>query len=303
MKALQDLEIFVRTSEMGSISAAARQLDLTPAAASSALKRLEAELGTPLFVRSTRSLRLTAQGAIFLEHCRQALELIAVGREAVIADSHVISGTLQLSLPSDLGRNQLLGWIDEFQSLHPDINLRIQVSDRIADVYRQPIDLAIRYGALPDSNLIAFTLAAKNRRVLCASPDYLARAGRPATPQELTGHNCLCYMLGEYVHDRWLFYHDGAELSVSVKGNRVSDDGDAVHRWVLAGYGIAYKSIYDVAADIRAGRLIRLCPDWQGEAAPLHFICADRRQHNPAVQRLRTFLSERLAAINIVDLV
>lgn len=297
MKTLQDLELFVRTAELGSLSAAARRLELTPAAASAALKRLEAALQAPLFVRSTRSLRLTAEGEVFVQHCRQALALLAEGRAAVASGRAVVRGVLQLSLPSDLGRNVLLPWLDAFQQHHPAVALRLQLSDRLADVYRQPVDLTIRYGTLPDSSLVALPLVPGNRRVLCASPDYLARAGAPASPAELVGHNCLCFMLGEAVHDRWRFFRDGQETSVAVRGDRVSDDGDVVRRWALAGHGLAYKSRLDVHADLQAGRLVAVCADWQGEPAPLNLLCADRRQLSPAVQQLRDFLTPRLTAL------
>lgn len=293
MKALQDLEIFVLTSETGSLSAAARRLDLTPAATSAALKRLEAELGAALFVRSTRSLRLTPQGELFLAHCRQALATLAAGRDALAGDGS-LHGTLQLSLPSDLGRHQLLGWLDDFQQRHPGVTLRVQLSDRLADVYRQPVDLAIRYGVPGDSSLIAVPLAADNRRILCAAPAYLQRAGVPQQPDDLRQHNCLCFQLGEQVHQRWQFFRYGVAHSVQVSGNRVSDDGDAVRHWALAGYGIVYKSALDVLPDLHAGRLVALCQPWLGEPAPLHMMCADRRQLNPVVQALRQYLGQRL---------
>jgi DNA-binding transcriptional LysR family regulator len=293
MKMLRNLDIFLRTAEAGSLSAAARQLDLTPAAASAAIKRLEAELDAPLFARSTRSLRLTPKGEVFLQHCRRALQLIADGREAVMTGGSVVRGVLQLSVPSDLGRNVVLPWVDEFQAAYPRVQLRLQISDRIADVFRQPVDIALRYGPLPDSSLVALPVAPDNRRVLCAAPSYLTRAGTPETPAALADHNCLCFMLGEYVHDRWRFFREGREMSVQVSGDRFSDDGDAVRRWVVAGRGVAYKSALDEAADLRAGCLVRLCGEWTGESAPLNLICADRRHIGPAVKKLRAFLTER----------
>jgi len=297
MKMLRDLDIFLRAAEAGSLSAAASHLDLTPAAASAAIKRLEAELDSPLFVRSTRSLRLTAEGQVFLQHCRQALQLIADGREAMMTGGSVVQGVLQLSVPSDLGRNVVLPWLDEFQAAYPKVRLRLQISDRIADVFRQPVDIALRYGPLPDSSLVALPVVADNRRVLCAAPSYLARAGTPETPAALAEHNCLCFMLGEYVHDRWRFFRAGRETSVQVSGDRSSDDGDAVRRWALAGRGVAYKSALDMVDDLRAGRLVRLCGDWAGESVPLNLICADRRQIGPAVHKLRAFLAERCAGL------
>lgn len=294
MKALLDLQIFVLTVDAGSLSAAARQLDLTPAAASAALRRLEAELGAPLLVRSTRRLRLTSQGELFLHQCRQALDLLDAAQQALRSGVDEVRGTMQISMPSDLGRHSLLGWLDEFQAQHPKVSMRIQLSDRIADVYRETVDLAIRYGEPPDSNLVALPLAPRNRRVLCASPDYLARAGAPTSPQELVQHNCLCYLLADQVHESWRFEREGRELAVQVRGDRVADDGEAVRRWALAGRGVAYKSQLDVAQDLQSGRLVALCLDWLGELSPLYLMCADRRQINPAVQRLKVFLQARL---------
>lgn len=293
MPSVRDLDVFLHTAQCGSLSAAARALDLTPAAASASLKRLERYLGARLFVRSTRSQRLSPAGEIYLQHCGQALQLLADGQEAVVAGHRVVRGPLQLSIPSDLWRNVLLPWFDEFLDRYPDLQLRLQVTDRLADVFRQPVDIALRYGDPPDSRLVAIPMVPGNRRVLCASPAYLARCGEPKTPSALATHNCLCFMLGDYVHDRWRFFRDGLEESVQVRGNRLGDDGDTVRRWALAGHGIAYKSQLDIRRELQDGRLRALCDEWQGERAPLNLICADRHQFRPAIQLLRDFLLER----------
>ncbi len=293
MNPLRDFELFLLVADYGSLSAAARRLDITPAAASVALKRLEAEVGVQLFLRSTRSLRLTDEGQIFLEHCRQAMQLLADGRQAALTGSAALRGVLQLSIPSDFGRNVMLAWLDEFQSRHPELTLRLLLTDRKADIYRQPVDLAFRYGNLPDSALVALPIAPHNRRILCAAPAYVERHGRPESPSDLVRHNCLCFLLDDYVHDRWRFFRGDQESSVQVKGNRISDDGDVARRWAIAGQGIAYKSALDVAADLAAGRLIRLCPGFAGELAPLHLLCADRRQISPVVRALSEFVAER----------
>ncbi|MDX1714536.1 LysR family transcriptional regulator [Vreelandella venusta] len=298
MRSIQDLKIFIETARQGSLSAAARLLDLSPAATSAAVKRLEAELGVPLFIRSTRHLRLTHQGETFLSHCQQALQLLDDGCQAIQKGQTVIQDVLQLSMPSDIGRNLLLGWLDEFLDLYPQIDLRIQLSDRLVNIYRQPVDIALRYGELPDSSLIAVPLVPDNRRVLCASPEYVQQFGTPLRPEDLTKHNCLCFMLGEDVHGRWRFWKNAQEVSVKVRGSRVADDGEAVRRWALAGKGIAYKARLDVIEDLSNGRLVPLCEDWETERTPFNLICADRRQFSPAVQALRQFLSSRLEKLS-----
>ncbi|MCD2514464.1 LysR family transcriptional regulator [Comamonas endophytica] len=298
MKALNHLDIFVRTSDNGSLSATARALDMTPAAASAALKRLEAELGVQLFVRSTRSLRLTPQGEQFLAQCRPALAALQQAGEQLAAGGQALRGVLKLSAPSDLGRNVLLPWLDDFQELHPDVDIRLQLADRMANVYSDPVDAALRYGKPPDSSLVALPLASANRRVLCASPGYLARHGTPATPHELSRHRCLCFMLGEEVHDRWRFRQDGdAPLTVRVRGANVSNDSDAVRRWAVLGRGIAYKSGLDVASDLAEGRLQALCTGWSTEAAPLFLVVPGRQQLTPLLRRLREFIAQRCAAL------
>lgn len=296
MRALSDLQLFIATVEAGSLSAAARKLGLTPAAASAALQRLEVELGAPLLVRSTRRQRITPQGELFLSNARQAIDLLASASEQIRCGQVVVSGSLQVSMPSDLGRNVLLPWLSEFMAAHPRISLRLQVSDRLADVYGQPVDLAIRYGVPPDSDQVALPLAPDARRVLVASPEYLRRHGELHHPEELPQRNCLRYMLGEQVHQRWRFWREGQPFDVEVKGDRQADDGEVVRRWAVDGQGIAYKSQLDVQADLLAGRLVSLCPDWEGEASPLNLLCADRRQLGPAVRLLQAFLAERLAA-------
>lgn len=293
MKALQPLQLVVLTAKSGSLSAAARALEMTPAAASAALKRLEHELDAVLFVRSTRSLRPTPEGELFLLHCQQALQTLEEAREAVATGRTTVRGVLQVSAPSDLGRRLLLPWLDRFQAAYPELQLRLRLSDRIADFYREPVDAALRYGAPADSSLVAFPLAPTNRRMLCAAPDYLAKHGAPEGIHALQDRNCLCFFVGDHVNDRWRFYRDGNEVSVEVRGDRASDDSDAVTQWTLAGHGIAYRSALDIIDDLESGRLVQLCAEWQGESAPLNLICADRRALSTSVRQLRTFLLDR----------
>lgn len=297
IKNLKDLELFVRAADSASLTAAARQLDLSPALASASLKRLEGELGVPLMLRSTRSLRLTREGERLLPAARLALEQLSSIAEEIATGRQVIRDHLQISLPSDLGRNHVLAWLDDFQRIYPEVSFRLQFSDRLADVYRQPIDLAIRYGQQSDSTLVALPLLSRNRRLLCAAPAYLARHGTPTTPRELSQHNCLCFRISDELHDQWRFQRKDEEIRVAVRGDRACDDGDAVRRWALAGHGIAYKSGLDLADDIAAGRLQILCPDWQGESVPLNLICADRRQLSPTVTLLREHLRAACEAL------
>lgn len=296
MPRIEDLLLFTHAADCGSLSAAARELDVAPAAASAALKRLEQVLDARLFVRSTRSLRLTKEGERYLSYARQVLQVVEEGAASVTRDAQVIGGELNVSMPSDLGRNVLLPWFDSFQLAHPGVRFRIRISDRLVDLYRQPVDVAIRYGEPEDSTMVALPLAPDNCRVLCASPSYLERHGRPQTVADLQKHNCLRFVLSETIYARWLFHHNGKPETVVVQGDRFSDDGDLVRRWALAGKGIAYKSALDVGLDLRNGRLVPLLTELKGESAPLNLICAHRLMLSPAVTALRIFLQERLQA-------
>lgn len=294
MVRLEDLVVFVTAADHGSLSAAARQLDISPAVASMALKRLETEVGARLLARSTRSLRLSPDGERYLKFARTALTEIEAGRVAVAQGRQRVGGELTLSIPSDLGRHVLVDWLDEFQARYPDVHLQVRISDRVADIFKEPVDLAVRYGTPEDSTLIVLPLAQDNRRVLVAAPAYLARHGRPQHPEDLSQHNCLRFALSDTVHSRWTFHRGGESQVVSVKGDRVSDDGELVRRWAVNGQGIAYKSRIDVLEDLRAGRLEPVMPDYEAEAAPLNLVCAHRLMLSPTVNALRELLVERV---------
>ena len=299
MVRLDDVTVFVRTADRGSLSAAARELEISPALASAAVKRLEGELGIRLFARTTRSLRLTDEGERYLRHARDALRALQDGHDALAEGKETLGGVLKISMPSDLGRNMLVGWLDQFQHLYPKVSYQLSVGDRLSDLYRQPVDIAIRYGRQDDSSLIALPLAPDNRRVLVASPEYVRRHGPLADLRDLARHNCLRFMLDDVIHDRWNFYpmhgaaEQGAPVAVQVHGDRSADDADLVRRWAVAGLGVAYKSRLDVSGDLRAGRLVVLMPDVAGEPTPLHMVCMHRSQVSPTVLTLRDFLREQ----------
>jgi DNA-binding transcriptional LysR family regulator len=294
---LRDLELFVTTAAQGGLSAAARLLDISPAVASASLKRLETDLGTALFVRTTRSMRLTVAGERLLARCRPLLDGLREAEEELRANETTIEGQLQISMPSDLGRHVVLPWLNAFQALHPGVRLRLQLTDRLADIYREPVDIALRFGKPRDSGMVALPLLEDNHRVLCAAPAYLARRGVPASPRELAAHNCLCFMVDETVNDRWRFRKGDEEIEVAVRGDRVADDSEIVRRWALDGLGLCYRSRIDVQADLARGALRIVCADWEGNNQPLYMVLAGRRQVSPAVRMLREFLAEKMKTL------
>ncbi|MFJ4145576.1 LysR family transcriptional regulator [Pseudomonas sp. NPDC089734] len=295
MLRFDDLQLFVRAADLGSLSAAARVMDMSAAVASAALKRIEQQLGARLLTRSTRSLRLTAEGQGFLEYARSALSSLEDGRRLLASNQESCNGVLQLAAPSDFGRNVLLPWLDDFQQQHPQLTVRLLLGDRVDDLFRQPVDVALRYGEPGDSSLVARSVAPDNCRVLCAAPGYLARHGEPQQVGELAQHNCLLLMLGDRIHDHWTFHDGKREVGLTVGGNRFSPDGDVVRRWTLSGAGIAYRSWLDIAADVHAGRLKVLMPHLRGDAVPLNLLCAHRAQLNRPITLLLEMLRVRCA--------
>jgi DNA-binding transcriptional LysR family regulator len=290
------MAIFVATAELGGLSAAARRLDLSPAVASAGLKRLEADVGAALFIRTTRSMRLTSAGERLLARARTLLVGLREAEDELRAEQDRIEGTLQISMPSDLGRHLALPWLDEFQARHPGVKLRLQLTDRRADIRREPVDVALRFGVPQDSSMVALPLLEHNPRVLCAAPAYLARRGTPSSPHELAEHNCLCFMLDDTVFDRWRLHRGREEVEIAVRGDRVADDSEVVRRWAVAGLGIGYRSRIDVIEDLASGRLRVVCPDWEGDNVPLMMLLPGRKQMSPAIRLLREHLANRIQA-------
>ena len=210
---------------------------MTPAAASIAVKRLEQQLGARLLVRSTRSLRLTEEGARYLDSARLALGALAEGEQAIREKHQGLSGVLQISAPSDFGRNLLLGWLDEFRQQHPHIQLQLLINDRQADLFREPVDVALRFGPLADSSLVALPILPQHRRLICASPDYLRRHGSPQTPADLALHSILVYQPSGKRQVEWRLWRGEELVEVPLNGSYFTDDGEIARRWALAGHG------------------------------------------------------------------
>lgn len=292
---LDELRVLVETAERGSLTAAAKVLQYTPAAASAALKKLESRLNVRLFERSTRSMRLTAEGSALLGYAQRALDLLREGEAQITEDKRGLRGTLRVAAPSDLTRRIMLPWLDEFLDAHPDVSLTLSVSDTLHDVVRDEVDVAIRYGELADSRLVA-TLLTAARRVACATPAYLRTHGTPAHPHDLTRHECLTFTVRNRRYSTWRFFENGAPLEVRVDGRRTADDADIAHTWALAGRGIIYKSAVDLKSSFASGELTPLFAGFEGESIPLNAVLPSNRFIPARVRALVAFLREKFAA-------
>ncbi|MBB3212129.1 DNA-binding transcriptional LysR family regulator [Herbaspirillum sp. Sphag1AN] len=300
MLATNDLQLLIHTADSGSLSQAARLLGILPATASASLKRIEQRLNTRLFARSTRSMRLTADGEIFLAYCRDALALLTEGEHLLSSSKAAIGGHLRLSMPSDIGRNVLVPWLNEFQDEYRDVRLTLQFSDRIADLFRDAIDVAIRSGPLEDSSLVSQQLAI-GRRVLVAAPSYLDKRGTPQSPADLRAHNCLLFYLKQGLFNQWRFFDGRQHQDIKVQGDRMTDDAAIAREWAVAAKGIAYKSWIDVRSDVRAGRLITVLDSYTQEPIPLNAVYPHRNSASPTVRALLKYLRQRFDQLHGAD--
>ena len=294
---LDDLRVLIHTARGGTLTAAASALGITPAAASATLKRLEAQLGTRLFERSTRALRLTPQGQILLDYAKRAFDLLAEGESQVAADRGELFGAVRVAAPSDLARNTLLPWLSEFLAQHPGLELSLTVGDRPLDILRDEVDIAIRYGVLPDSDLVSRTLVVAYQ-VLSAAPSYLERNPAPQVPQDLLNHNCLTFERSGRRHRRWRFAREGEWTEVRVNGDRSVDDASLAREWAIAGAGVMLKSEVDVRADLASGALVRLLPAWETEPYPLHAVLPSGQFVPNRVRALLDFLVGKFKSLS-----
>ena len=284
MNALREIETFVQIAQRGSLSAAGRALDLSPAMVGRRLDALEARLGVRLVTRSTRKLTLTTEGNAFLEDCQRILEELASAEAAVSSGSTRASGHLRITAPAGFGRKHVAPALSGFLARHPDLTISLDLSDRIVDLVNENIDCAIRVGELTDSRLIGVRLA-ENRRVVVASPAYLKRRGTPKHPDELIHHEGLT--LGDTGGQArgWSFVVDGELRNVKLRGRFDCNDGAVLHEWALAGRGLAWRSLWEVGEDLAAGRLRAVLQDFAAPPNGIYAVFAERR-HLPLRTRL-----------------
>ncbi|WP_396616916.1 LysR family transcriptional regulator [Lysobacter soli] len=295
MNRIGDIALFLRVLDLGSISAAARSLDLSVAVASQRLKRLERDLGVRLLHRTTRRLHATPEGAALAEQGRplvEDLEALTGGLRQAGVD---VSGTLRVTASASFGRQYLSPLLPEFLALHPRVKLSIHLTDQMVDLVSSGFDLAIRIGALDDSTLVARKLAV-NHRVLCASPEYLRRHGTPRTPQELADHECVLLVGSQGRQDVWRF-GDGAggEIVVRVRGRMETNYGEIVRDAVVAGMGIAIHSSWHVVRDLREGRLVQVLSDYPIVDSGIYAVMPQRRLVPPRVRAFVDFLAGKFA--------
>jgi len=276
------MAVFARVVATGSLSAAARELSLSPAMVSRRLAALEARLGVRLVNRTTRSLHLTDEGASYYESCARVLSEIEHANASVSAGRREPQGTLRVALPAAFGNQYVAPLVPQFATLYPAVQLALSLSDRSVNLVEDGFDLAVRIAALADSSLAARKLA-PNRRVVCASPEYLRHHGAPTSPAELAQHNCL---LASDFGGTWEYRDTGGKPgSVRVSGRYVCDNWEVLREWALAGLGIALKSTWDVRRHLEDGSLVSLLPGYTFATDVAIYAVYPHRRHLPAKTR------------------
>jgi len=284
-----ELLLVVELARAGGMSAAARELDVTPAAVSKRLAQIEARLGVRLFNRSTRRLSLTAEGEVYLENARRILGEID-DLDALIASRQAAPrGLLKVNAPLGFGRSYIAPAIAEFAQKYPEVSLQLQLTDRPADFVREAFDVAVRFGDLPDTSLIARKIA-PNRRLVCASPGYLKKHGMPATPHDLARHQCIVLRQNEAAYGLWRFTRGRRSETVKVRGNLSSNDGEVTLTWGLAGLGILQRAEWDLARYLRSGRLVQVLEDYALPQADIYAVFPERHLLSAKVRVFVDFL-------------
>lgn len=256
MDRIDKLKMFAVVSRSGSFSAAARQVNLTPSAVSKMVQRLEDDLSVALFDRSTKTLALTVEGATYLSCVNRVLAELAETEQQLAEQKTAPRGKLRISSSIPIGVRHIQPLIPLFNSRFPDVDIDLNLDDRVVDLVEQGIDVAIRVGESDDSSFLARKIC-HSRRVVVASPDYIRRHGLPRHPDELAGHACLKFNMKRALNE-WPFFIDGALRAVALQGKYTANNGETLRHLALSGAGIARLAWFQVGHDVAEGRLVPL---------------------------------------------
>lgn len=286
MDKFKQIETFIAVATKGGLSPAAAAEGVAPAIIGRRIDALEERLGVKLLVRTTRKVSLTFEGAAFLEDCQRVLKDFQDAEASVSAGGVKASGHLRVTAPAGFGRKHVAPLIPAFLAANAEVSLSLDLSDRLADIVNEGIDIAVRIGQLDDSSMVGVKLAS-NRRVVVASPAYLARSKPILRPEDLQDHECLTF--GNYGNQArgWQFLVYGDITSQRVRGAMECNDGAVLHEWSLLGNGLAWRSQWEVSDDIQAGRLKEVLKDFRGPENAVYAVFPQRK-HLPL--RVRMFV-------------
>jgi LysR family transcriptional regulator, transcriptional activator for dmlA len=295
-----DIEFFMALATAGSISKTAREQGVTPAAVSKHLSLMESRLGISLFNRTTRSMSLTPEGEVYLEHARKIVGSMDEMEDQLLGSTAAPQGLLRVNATLGFGRSHIAPLISQFVRKYPKVDIQLQLSVNPPPSGDDAYDICFRFGNPPDSRSVARLIAA-NRRVVVASPMYLKRHGVPRTPDDLVQHNCIGIRQGDEAYGLWRFTaakgkssgKSASAQSVRIRGNLTTNDGGIAVNWALDGHGLLLRAEWDVQKYLQSGRLVQLLPNYNSPDADIYAVYAQR--HRTSV-RVRTFLDYVVAA-------
>ena len=286
MDKVKQMVAFVDAVDQGSLARAALGQNITPVMLGRRIDALERRLGVKLLHRTTRHLTLTESGTLFLEHCRKLLLDIETAETIVSEGRDEASGHLIVSAPAAFGRLHVAPHAPAFLATNPNVQISFNLTDHVVDLVREGYELGIRIGGVLDPSFVAVRLAT-NRRVVCGTPAYLARCGVPRTLEELAQHNCLAFNLQGGQQRGWYFQKDGKPVTIKVNGNLDCNDGELLHRWASEGLGLAWRSTWEIQAQLAAGELVTVLDEY---ALPDYDIMAVYMQQRHLPARVRAFI-------------
>jgi LysR family transcriptional activator of dmlA len=292
MDNISDLSFFVQLVKHGSLSALARELGLTPPAVSSRLARMEKRLGVQLLNRTTRRLGVTQEGELYLSNGTRLLAELEELDRMVSSSRAIPQGLLRVNATFGFGRRHIAPAVSVFAQSFSAVDVQLTLTDRTVNLADQAYDVGIRFGQVPDSRLVARKIAA-NRRYLCASPDYLKKAGMPMTPRELQSHQCIVLRESDSAYGTWHLSRGRKQETVKVRGALSSNDGESAVIWALNGHGILMRSEWDVQEHLRSGALQLVLPEWSLPSADVFAVYRERMNLSAKVSAFVDFLAER----------
>ena len=300
MDTLEGMRTFSAVVTEGSFSRAAQRLDRSPQLVSKYVAQLEARLGVRLLNRSTRKLSVTEAGQAYFDRCQGIVAEVDDLEDAVGNMAAAVRGLLKISAPMTFGMHHLTPAIAEFQSTHPELRIDLALDDRVVDIVSEGFDLAIRIANLEASSLVARRLAPINL-VVCGSPAYFDKRGRPQTPKDLVDHECLGYTYSSN-RDRWRFASDAGEVEdIQVSGRFCANNGDALRTAAIAGHGLVLQPTFIVGDDLRAGRLVRVMTDYTVTPLGVYAVYAHRQFLSNKVRAFVEFLGSYFGAVPYWD--
>jgi DNA-binding transcriptional LysR family regulator len=293
-----DLGFFSVLAGAGSLSAAARELGVTTPAVSKRLAQMEARVGLSLVNRTTRRMSLTPEGELFLEHARRILGEIDDLQQLLGVSKATPRGLLRVNATLGFGRSQVAPLISRFVRQHPLVEVQLQLSVNPPPLTDDTFDVCIRFGAPPDARILATRIAA-NRRLLCASPAYLARHGVPRVPHDLTRHNCIGIRQGEEAYGVWRLTSGRGQAArteaIRIRGNLTTNDGEIAVNWALDGHGILMRAEWDIGRYLASGRLVQVLPQCRTPDADIYAVYPQRHRLAARVRAFVDFLVRAFA--------